>query len=101
MTEAVAINVTPVGNRIVVRPHDPTSETDSGIVIPESAQKSKPSRGTAVAVGFGYYLSNGDFKELTVHVGDDVEFDPYSAHEIEVDGEALLVISEPSVFLIY
>lgn len=43
----------PTGNRVLVRPDQAPDETDSGLVIPESARRDPEMSGVVVAVGRG------------------------------------------------
>ena len=54
----VSKKLTPIGDRIVIKPEPEESKTKSGIVLPDAA-KEKPSEGTVVAVGSGRILDNG------------------------------------------
>ena len=46
------MNIRPIGINILVRPFESTKKTESGILIPETAQE-RPSLATVVAVGEG------------------------------------------------
>jgi chaperonin GroES len=80
--------VVPVGKRIVVLPEALEEKTKSGIIIPDTAKKEKPARGTVVAVGE---------KLDGVSVGDTVVFSKYAAEEVHVDEDTYLVIKHEDV----
>lgn len=86
--------IRPLYDRVVVRPGD-GKPTASGIVI---AGTKNQTHGEVVALGDGHVLENGELRPLTVQVGDIVEFDPRGGHEVEVDGEPLLVFQEAALF---
>ena len=44
------MGLAPLGDRVIVRPLDAEDVTDSGLVIPDTAQE-KPQRGEVTAVG--------------------------------------------------
>src|SRR3989338_9106570 len=49
----LAVKIEPLGDRIVVMPLEKEDVTASGIVIPDTASKEKPSEGIVIAVGKG------------------------------------------------
>ena len=54
-----AKKLTPIGDRVIVKPEPEEQKTKSGIVLPDSA-KEKPHEGTVIAVGAGRGLDNGE-----------------------------------------
>ncbi len=86
-------SVTPLDDRVLVRPTEQASQTASGIYLPESA-KEKPMTGTIVAQGPGKLTDDGDRAAMTVSLGDTVLFGKYAGTEVEVDGEELMIMRE-------
>ncbi len=86
-------NVTPMDDRVLVRPTAKEEKTASGIFLPESA-KDKPMTGTIVAMGPGKLTDDGTRAEMTVSKGDKVLFGKYSGTEVDVDGESLMIMRE-------
>ncbi len=81
----------PLGNRVVVKVLEPEEETtESGIVIPESAQE-KPQQAEVIAVGPGEQ-KEGELVQTDVEEGDRVIFGKYSGSEVEIEGEEYLVL---------
>ena len=96
-----AFAVTPLGDRIIVKPAEVAEErTASGFIIPDSAKKEKPGQGTVVAVGEGRRNERGDLMPLRVTVGDVVLFSKYGFDEITVGDTEYYVVSEPSILAI-
>lgn len=91
-------SILPLGDRIVVKPADKNdmSKSPSGIIIPDSASKEKPARGTVMAVGPGKY-ENGAREPMTVSEGDTVLFSKYGFDEVKVADEEYYILSESSV----
>ncbi len=87
------MSVKPLEDRILVRPMDRETQTASGIYLPESATE-KPMHGEVVAVGPGKLLENGERAKPTVKAGDTVVFGRYSGTEIEIKGDAHLIVRE-------
>ncbi len=93
---AVASKLTPLGDRVVVRPAGKEETTKSGIVLPDTA-KEKPQRGTVVAVGAGRRDDDGDRIPLDVAEGDEVIFSKYGGTEVKVENEEVLILRESDV----
>ena len=74
----MAINVKPLGDRVLVRPLEEKEVKKGGIIIPDTA-KEKPQEGTVAAVGTGKLDVNGKKIEFTVKVGDKVLISKYGA----------------------
>ena len=85
----MAINVKPLGDRVLVQP----LEEKGGIIIPDAA-KEKPQEGTVVAVGTGKLDDNGKEIEFNVKVGDKILISKYGGTEIKIDGEKYLIMRE-------
>lgn len=79
------MNLQPLGDRVVVKRVQEEQETESGIIIPESAQGT-PNQAQVVAVGSGD-KQNGEVVQPDVEEGDTVLIGEFSGSEIEVDGE--------------
>jgi chaperonin GroES len=91
--------ITPLEDRILVRPEDQEETTVSGLVIPDTA-KEKPQEGTVLAVGAGKRSETGDLIPMDVKEGDRVIYSKYGGTEIKVDGEELLILSARDVLAI-
>ena len=88
------MNITPLADRVVVKPAAAEEKTASGIIIPDTA-KEKPQRGEVVAVGGGK-----PDEPMTVKVGDTVLYGKYSGTELNVDGEDVLIMRESDIFAV-
>ncbi len=93
------MNITPLGERIVIKVLESEERTKSGILIPDTA-KEKPQMGEVKAVGSGKMLENGQKVALDVKVGDKVLFAKYAGTEIKLDGEEYMVLKESDVLAI-
>lgn len=98
---AKKIGLMPLGDRIIVAPADRGGEKKlaSGIIIPETADKEKPMRGTVVAVGPGK-IENGARIALSVKVGDEVIFSKYGYDEVKVEGEEYFILNESNILAV-
>ncbi|HFC10675.1 Heat shock protein 60 family co-chaperone GroES [hydrothermal vent metagenome] len=95
------ISIQPLGDRVVVKPvnKEDMAKSSSGIIIPETANKEKPERGTVVAIGTGKY-ENGELTPMNVKVGDTVLFSKYGYDEVKVDGQEYYILAESNVLAI-
>ena len=89
------VKLTPLGDKVIVKPAPEEVKTKSGIVLPDSA-KEEPQEGTVVAVGSGK-LEDGKKVPLELAVGDKVIYSKYGGTEIKVDGEELIILSERDI----
>jgi chaperonin GroES len=94
-----ALTLSPLGDRVVVEPLSREETTASGIIIPDTASREKPERGTVVAVGPGKY-ENGTLVPMTVKVGDSVLFSKYGYDEVKIDGTEYFILHESSVLAV-
>lgn len=88
--------IRPLSDRIVVEPLETESKTAGGIVIPDTADKEKPMKGTVLAIGNGKFV-DGKMQPLQVKVGDQVLFGKYAGTNIKLDEKELLVMREEDV----
>ena len=91
-----ALNLKPLGDRVLVEPVEEKEVKKGGIIIPDSA-KEKPQRGTVIAAGNGKVSHDGDRVKLDVKAGDTILFGKYSGQEIKLDGVEYLIIKEDEV----
>ena len=92
-----AEHIKPLGNRVLVR-RSQVKTTRGGIILPDSAQE-KPKQGDIVAVGPGKLDENGEYKRMTVQVGDTVLFTAYAGTEVKTDAPDIeyLIMSEEDI----
>jgi chaperonin GroES len=91
----MAVNITPLHDRVLVRRTEEKESVKGGIIIPDTA-KEKPQEGEVVAVGNGR-REKGELIPLDVKPGDRILFGKYSGNEIKVDDEELLILKEDEI----
>jgi chaperonin GroES len=94
-----AVNIRPLGDRVVVRPSAKEEVSAMGVILPDTA-KEKPQKGTIIAVGTGRVLDNGQKQSMEVKEGDTVLFAKYAGTEIKIEGEEVLILSEKDILAI-
>jgi len=93
------INLTPLADRVIIKPSEAEEKTKGGIILPDTA-KEKPIEGTIVAAGPGKITDDGKTVKLGVKVGDKVLYGKYSGTEVTVEGEEYLIMRESDIFAI-
>ena len=95
----MALNLKPLGSRIVVEPIEQEEKTVTGIYLPDTA-KEKPMKGTVLSVGAGDRNEKGDRVAMDVTTGDVVLFNKYGGTEVKIDDKKLLVMKESDVLAV-
>jgi chaperonin GroES len=95
----MALNLRPLGDRVVVEPSEGEEVTPSGILLPETA-KEKPQQGVILAVGPGRRDDGGKLVELDVKTDDKVLYAKYAGTEIKVNGKKLLILKESDILAV-
>ncbi len=90
------MSLSPLADRIVIKPLAAESKTAGGIIIPDNA-KEKPQKGEVVAVGPGKTDDKGNCIKMELKVGDKVLYGKYSGTEVSMDGADLLIMRESDV----
>jgi len=91
----MAVNITPLHDRVVVKRIEEKESAKGGIIIPDTA-KEKPQEGEVMAVGAGK-IEKGERVPLDVKAGDRVLFGKYSGTEIKIDEQEYLILREEEI----
>ncbi|MBM3132922.1 MAG: co-chaperone GroES [Chloroflexi bacterium] len=92
----MALKVTPLADRVVVKPLAREEVTKGGIVLPDTA-KEKPQEGKVVAVGQGRIGDDGKRIPMEVKVGDEVIYAKYAGTEWKYDNEEYIILRESDI----
>jgi chaperonin GroES len=82
----MALNIKPLGDRILVEAVEEKETKKGGIIIPDSA-KEKPQEGIVRVLGTGKTGDDGKKIAFEVKVGDRVLVSKYGGTEIKLDGK--------------
>lgn len=74
----------PLGNRILVQPDEVASETETGLIIPDTSMET-PKTGLVLEVGP---------EVKTIKSGDRVAFSEHAGSKVKIDGEVVFFIRE-------
>lgn len=88
------MNLTPLADRVIIKPAPAETKTVGGIIIPDTA-KEKPLQGEVLAVGQGT-----KDEAMILKAGDHVLYGKYAGTEVEFDGEKLLIMRQSDVLAI-
>jgi len=91
----MAVNITPLHDRVLVRRLEEKEVVKGGIIIPDTA-KEKPQEGEVIAVGSGR-REKGELIPLDVKPGDRILFGKYSGNDIKIDDEEYLILKEDEI----
>lgn len=91
---ATKVNITPLHDRVIVKPAPAEEKTAGGIIIPDTA-KEKPQRGTVMAAGPGK-----KDEPMTVKTGDTILYGKYAGTEVNFDGEDYLIMRESDILAV-
>ncbi|MDR3285023.1 MAG: co-chaperone GroES [Treponema sp.] len=86
------MKVTPLADRVLVKPKKTESKTAGGIIIPDTAQE-KTQEASVIAVG-------DDKEKIKVKPGDQIIHDKYAGTAIKIDGEDHLIVKADDIIAI-
>ena len=95
----MAINLKPLGDKIIVEVLNAQDKTKGGIILPDSA-KEKPQEAKVVSIGSGKTLPNGKVVPPEVKTGDTILFGKYSGNEVKINGKDYLIINSDDVLAV-
>ncbi len=92
----MAVNLEPMGDRVIVKPVEKEEVTKGGLVIPDTA-KEKPQEGEIIAVGPGRLSEDGKRIPIDVKKGDRVVYARFAGTELRYDDVDYLVLRETDI----
>jgi chaperonin GroES len=95
----MALNLRPLGDRVIIEPSEGEEVTQGGILLPETA-KEKPQQGTILAVGPGRRDDDGKVIAMDVKVNDKVLYAKYAGTEIKVESKKVLILKETDILAV-
>jgi len=95
----MAVNLKPLGDRVLVEPVEEKEVKKGGIIIPDTA-KEKPTEGMIVALGTGKTDDNGKKVPFEVKKGDRVLISKYGGTEIKLDGKEYKILNSDDILAV-
>ena len=93
------MNLTPLGDRVIVKLIEQDEKSKGGIIVPDTA-KERPQEGEIVAIGKGRRAKDGSRVEMDVKKGDRVLFGKYAGNEISIESEKYMVMKEDDIWAV-
>ncbi|MCH7605092.1 co-chaperone GroES [Patescibacteria group bacterium] len=94
------MNIHPLSDHILIEPLKQDEKTESGILLPGTAEKERPEQGRVVAVGPGKKLEDGKVVPLDIKEGDIVLFTKYTPNEVKIGDKEYLIAKEEDILAI-
>jgi len=95
----MALNIKPLGDRVLVEPVEDKETKKGGIIIPDSA-KEKPTEGIVRALGTGKTDDEGKKVPFEVKMGDRVLISKYGGSEIKLDEKKYKLLNSDDILAI-
>ncbi len=92
----MAVNLKPLGDRVLVEPVEEKEVKKGGIIIPDTA-KEKPTEGLIIALGTGKTDDNGKKVPFEVKKGDRVLISKYGGTEVKLDGKEYKILNSDDI----
>jgi len=90
-----SFNITPLEDRVVIRPSEEGETMRGGLYIPDTA-KEKPTQGEVIAVGPGRF-EKGERIPMELKTGDKVLYGKYSGTPFTIDGTEVMILKASDV----
>ncbi|MBD3270974.1 MAG: co-chaperone GroES [Elusimicrobia bacterium] len=90
------MKITPLGDRVLVKPLEHKEVKKGGIIIPDTA-KEKPQEGEVKAIGKGKVNDTGQIVPMDVKIGDKILYGKYSGTEIKIDEQDFLIMHQEDI----
>lgn len=95
----MALNIKPLGDRVLVEPVEEKESKKGGIIIPDSA-KEKPTEGVVRALGTGKTDDDNKKIPFEVKVGDRVLISKYGGTEIKLDDKEYKLLNSDDILAV-
>jgi chaperonin GroES len=95
----MAVNLKPLGDRVLVEAVEEKESKKGGIIIPDTA-KEKPQESIVIALGTGKTDDNGKKVPFEVKKGDRVLCSKYGGTEIKLDGKEYKILSSDDILAV-
>ncbi len=95
----MALNIKPLGDRVLVEPAEEKEVKKGGIIIPDTA-KEKPMESVVVALGTGKTDENGKKVPFEVKKGDRVLVSKYGGTEVKIDGKEYKILNSEDILAV-
>ncbi len=91
------MKIKPIADHILIEATKEEEKTESGILLPQTAEKERPEQGKVIAVGPGRKNNDGKVVPLDIKEGQKVLFSKYGPTEIKVGDKEYLIAKEEDI----
>ena len=92
------MKLVPLTDRVVLKQLEAEEKTQSGIILPDSAQE-KPQEAEVIAVGPGGIV-DGEKVEMQVKEGQKVIYSKYAGTEVKLEDEEYIIVKQNDILAI-
>ncbi|MGC8744952.1 MAG: co-chaperone GroES [Verrucomicrobiia bacterium] len=96
---AMAVNIKPLGDRVLVEPVEEKEVKKGGIIIPDTA-KEKPMEAIVVALGTGKTNDKGEKVPFEVKKGDRVLISKYGGTEVKIEDKEYKILNSEDILAV-
>lgn len=100
MPRTKKLNLKPTAGYILIDPSESETKTESGIVLPDSAEGEKPQKGRVLAVGSTEITEHGAKRQSPCRVNQVVYYKKWGGNEIKIEGKEYLFVKFEDVLAI-
>jgi chaperonin GroES len=95
------MNITPLRDRVIVKPLDPETLTKGGIVIPDNVKNDlKAMKAEVIASGEGRITDDGTLVPNTVKAGKTILYGQYTGSKVKFEDEEYVILKEDEILAI-
>ncbi|MCP6726434.1 MAG: co-chaperone GroES [Patescibacteria group bacterium] len=94
------MTIKPLADHILIEPLKQEEKTESGILLPDTAEKDRPEQGRVIAVGPGKTGKDGKRISMDVKEGDIVLFTKYAPTEVTVSNIEYLIAKADDILAV-
>ena len=85
--------ITPLSDRVLLKPIDAEKVTASGIILPDSVNKERPSLYEVIAIGPGKTDKDGNLQKIDLQKGDRVISGQYSGDDVKIGDTTYKIVA--------
>lgn len=93
ITHDMINSITPLSDRVLLKPIDAEKVTASGIILPDSVNKERPSLYEVIAIGPGKIDKDGNLQKIDLQKGDRVISGQYSWDDVKVGDTTYKIVA--------
>ena len=96
MAKNMKCPISPLGDKVVILPHEEEEQMYGSIVIPDAGQE-RPEIGTILAVGPGRITNEGITIQSKLKIGQDVIVPKFGAQVVRIKNTSYIIASENDI----